>query len=102
MASLRPGKKAQRARSRLYFCLISFRATCFVATRALSRPMRWRALPLIARWRAALIRRQTAHCPSGRANRRFGVSGFRFRRFANTPSRHRRRASVRVGWGFAG
>jgi uncharacterized protein (DUF924 family) len=32
----------------LYFCLISFRATCFVATRAPSRPMRWRGLSLIA------------------------------------------------------
>ena len=38
----------RRARSRWYFFLIGFRATCFVATRALSRPMRWRALWLIA------------------------------------------------------
>jgi uncharacterized protein (DUF924 family) len=31
----------------------------FAATRAPSRPMRWRGEWLIARWRAALIKRQT-------------------------------------------
>ena len=42
----------------------------------------------------------SAHCPSGRANRRFGVTGLRFRRVPNTPLRHRRRAGVRVAGGL--
>ncbi len=87
MASLRPGKKASRARSRWSICSISFRATCFAATRAPSRPMRRRAPAPIGRWRAALIRRQIE------------CSG----RFSICPSCIRKRRSTRtVPCGYGG